>query len=250
MERPADPPARRPRRMPGPSAERPPLKANIFEKMQIANTQLLPLFPYFGPGAMLPCGALMHGGAGGFGAFGEEAKQFSQFFHYNDADEVTLVWASDGGPRAAGLLLCLGQHHGVKPTLRDPDDPSSFAIMTITQRQTLEGPQGEAITFRCTQCRETLVHWAYDATPLPEADARAADADRHPALRTISGSAEAALEYNRGEQQRTCAKCGTVNAPFPLASWGWDTYTASTRAVNQARRTVDAAARSVPPAAK
>lgn len=249
MERTANPAARGARRMPSPSADKPPLKANIFEKVQAANTQLLPLFPYWGPGAMVPAGALMRGGPGGFGAFGEEAKQFGQFFHYNDADEVTLVWATDGGRRATGLVLCLGQHHGVKPTLRDPDDPSSFAIMTITQRQTLQGSQREAISFRCVQCHETLVQWEYDATPLPEGEARAPDGDRYPALPTITSSADAALQYNRVEQ-RTCPKCGTVNPPFPLASWGWDTYTASTRAVNLARRALDAAAQAMGQAVK
>jgi hypothetical protein len=116
-----------------PPSDRPPLKTNLFERMQAGNTQLLPLFPYLGPGAMVPAGSLMFGGPGeGFADFGGGASEFGHFFHYNDADEVTVVWATDGGPRGAGLIRCLAHHHGVKPHLRDADDPSSFSLAVIT----------------------------------------------------------------------------------------------------------------------
>jgi hypothetical protein len=232
------------RRIAPPSGERLPLKANVFERMQASNTQLQPLFPYFGPGAMVPAGSLMHGGAGaGFADFGGGAADFGHFFHYNDADEVTVAWATDGGPRAAGLIRCLANHHGVKPHLRDPNDPDSFALAVITQRQSTDGPQREAVEFRCGQCHEPLVHHEYDGAPSPPGERRAPDADPYPVLPSIAGSAEAAEAYNASEAARTCRKCGTVSPPFPLEQWGWSTHVRNSRAVNAARRALDAAAR-------
>jgi hypothetical protein len=231
------------RRIPSPTDEKVPLKANLFEKMQASNSELVPLFPYFGRGAMVPAAALMHGGSGaGFADFGGGASEFGHFFHYNDADEVTVVWATDGGPRGAGLIRCLANHHGVKPHLRDPQDPNSFSITVITQRQSLDGPQREAVQFRCEKCHETLIHHEYDATPLPPRDQRPPDADPYPALPTIVGSAEAAEVYNASEAARTCPKCGTVSQPFPLEQWGWSTHTQNSRLINAARRALDAAA--------
>ncbi len=234
------------RRIPPPSDERVPLKANVFEKLQASNTQLVPLFPYFGRGALVPAASLMRGGSGaGFADFGGGRSDFGHFFHYNDADEVTVVWATDGTPPGAGLIRCLAHHHGVKPHLRDPRDPNSFALSVITQRQAEAGLQREAVQFRCAQCHETLLHHEYDATPLPPPAERPPDADLYPALPTIIGSAEAAEAYNASEAARTCRKCGTVNPPFPLEAWGWSTYVHNSRTVNAARRLFDAAARTV-----
>jgi hypothetical protein len=238
-------------RIPPPADERAPLKTNVFEKLQASNSELIPLFPYFGRGAIVPAAAVMHGGpGGGFADFGGGASDFGHFFHYNDADEVTLVWASDGGPRGSGLIRCLANHHGVKPHLRDPNDPNSFSVTVITQRQAEDGPQREAVQFRCEKCHETLIHHEYDATPLPPRAERAPDADPHPALATIVGSADAAEAYNASEAARTCPKCGIVSQPFPLEPWGWGTHKRNSEIVNRARRMLDAAARAAaaPPA--
>ena len=40
--------------IPPPRADRPPIRVNVFEAMQHSNTQLMPLFPYLHPGAMVP----------------------------------------------------------------------------------------------------------------------------------------------------------------------------------------------------
>jgi predicted RNA-binding Zn-ribbon protein involved in translation (DUF1610 family) len=231
------------RRIPPPSADKAPLKANVFDKMQGSNSQLVPLFPYLERGAIVPAASLMRGGTGeGFADFGGGHSEFGHFFHYNDADEVTIVWATDGGPRGVGLIRCLANHHGVKPHLRDPNDPNSFSVVVITQRQAESGPQKEAVQFRCEQCHETLIHHEYDATPPPPKAERAADADPYPALPSITGSADAAEAYNASVAARTCPKCGTVNPPFPLEQWGWGTHARNSRIVNAARRLLDAAA--------
>jgi hypothetical protein len=232
------------RRIAPPTDAKAPLKANVFEVAKNSNTQLVPLFPYFGAGAIVPAASVMRGGTGeGFADFGGGKSEFGNFFHHNDVDEVALVWATDGGPRAAGLIRCLANHHGVQPHLRDPDDPTCFSLNVITQRQTESGPQREAVEFRCKKCRETLIHHEYDATPVPEGAEPSADADPHPALATILGSAEAAETYNASEAARTCPKCGTVNPPFPLEQWGWGIHAHNSRIVNAARRMLDAAAR-------
>src|SRR5262245_7484110 len=116
------------RRIPRPTAEKPPLKANIFERMQSSNTQLLPLFPYLGPGAIVPCGSIFRGGdAAGFASCGGEEESFGRFFHDNDADEVALNFATDLPPFGCGHLRVLANHHGVQGRVRDAADPNSFS---------------------------------------------------------------------------------------------------------------------------
>ena len=51
--------------------------------MRHANTQLVPLFPYYGPGAIVYSGALFRGGPG---------YDVGHFFHYNTVDEISFVW--------------------------------------------------------------------------------------------------------------------------------------------------------------
>ncbi|HMK11809.1 MAG TPA: hypothetical protein VK461_09525, partial [Acidimicrobiales bacterium] len=70
-------------RIPPPTGTREPLKVNVYERMQHANTQLVPLFPYYGPGAIVYSGALFRGGPG---------YDVGHFFHYNTVDEITFVW--------------------------------------------------------------------------------------------------------------------------------------------------------------
>ncbi|MGC0239673.1 hypothetical protein [Arthrobacter sp. SD76] len=71
-----------------PAGARAPLKASVFERMGKANTQLVPLFPYTETGSIVPCGALLWGGAD---------RSHGQFFHWNTVNEVTLTWGSHGG---------------------------------------------------------------------------------------------------------------------------------------------------------
>jgi hypothetical protein len=230
-------------RIPPPSDDKPPLKANLFDKLQATNTQLMPLFPYLDRGAIVPAASLMRGGTGaGFADFGGGHAEFGNFFHYNDADEVALTWATDGGTRAAGLIRCLPNHHGVQPHLREPNDPNCFSIVVITQRQADTGAQREAVEFRCRQCRQPLVHHEYDATPPATPREAAPEAEPYPALPSILGSAAAAEAYNASEAARPCPKCGTVNPPFPLEQWGWSVHAQNSRIVNAGRRMLDAAA--------
>ena len=49
------------RRIPLPRDDRPPLKVNLFERMQGGNCQLMPLFPYEDADSLVPAGAIFRG---------------------------------------------------------------------------------------------------------------------------------------------------------------------------------------------
>jgi hypothetical protein len=227
-----------------PAPDKPPLKVNVFEKMQSSNTQLLPLFPYLGPGAIVPCGAIFHGGGGGgLGSVSEANAEFGRFFHDNQADEVALAWATDARPFGAGHLRVLPNHHGVEGRVGDPASAESFAVSTITQRQTTGAEQEETVTFRCRKCHTPLAQSHYHGLPPAAAAPGEGALDAYPPLPTIVGSAAVAERYNADEQQRRCQQCGTTNPIFPLESWGWDVYARQSRIVNAARLALDEAAR-------
>jgi hypothetical protein len=222
-------------RIPRPTGERLPLKTNVFEVMQSANTQLLPLFPYLGEGAIVPCGATFSGGPHDFG----------HFFHTNPLDEIVVAFGTDGGNIQPGDVHVLAKTHGVRPYLKDPTSPDSFLLVAITQREATEAPGygREAITFRCQKCAEELFSLEFAALALPPRDQRPADAETYPAFGTLVGTLDAANAFNADEAQRTCKKCGTVTPPFPVDLWGLRAYVQQSRTVNAARRALDAAAR-------
>ncbi len=228
-------PARSAPRIPPPTAGKIPLKVSIFEKMQTTNTTLLPLFPYRGEGAIVPCGAIFTGGPG---------RDFGHFFHTNPLDEVVLTFGASGGNVHAGDVHVLAKTHGVRPDIKDPTDPSTFLVTCITQRDASEasGYGREAITFRCHGCSEVLLRFEFAA--LPPLPPHAAGAERYPTFATITGTLAAAEAFNADVAQRTCRKCGRVNAPFPIR--GWIRYVAQSRTVNEARRTLTAQATSMP----
>ena len=226
--------ARPARRIPPPTADKEVLKVNVYERMQCGNTQLLPLFPYYGEGACVPCGAILRGAPG---------ADWGHFFHWNTVDEVVTVYGGAGGLMQTGQIFATQKLHGVNSFLKNPTDDASYLVITITQRQSVAAPQREAIIMRCGKCAEQLVRFDYDAPPLAPASARPADADAHPAFLTIVQSWAVLDRYNADPAQRHCAKCGTDNPPFPLERWGWGHYSRQSETVNAARRALDAAAR-------
>lgn len=217
-------PARPPRRIPAPDGSREPLRANLFERMQSANVELVPLFPYFGEGAIVPAGAIMRGGP---------EADFGQFFHWNTTDEVVIAFGAQGALTDTGMVFVGQNMHGVNSFLKNPQDPGSFLVTSITQRQRVGETQQEAIIFRCLECKEVLMRFDFDATPAP-ADHPASAPDSCQLFPTIIYSAQAAQKFNQSEAARTCAKCGSVNPPFPLERWGWTHY------AEQSRTAIDA----------
>lgn len=202
-----------------PNGAREPLKVNVFERMQHANTQLVPLFPYYGPGAIVLSGALFRGGPG---------YDAGHFFHNNSVQEVTFVWGSSGALLETGRIMAGASLHGVNSFLRDPESPDSFLVVTICQRQTDAQPQTEQVIWRCTKCHEHLLVHEFTETPSDDG------ADRFPAFPTINQSVEPVERFNGDETLRTCSKCGHVNDPFPMEAWGWGQWAMQQRTVNDA----------------
>ena len=207
--------------IPPPRADRPPLHTNVFDAMQRGNTQLMPLFPYLHPGAMVPAGAMILGGPG---------ADYGHFFHHNTQDEVVLALAASGAVLATGQVFVGARIHGVNSFLKNEKDPSAFAIMVITQRQADSGAQMEACSLRCDKCHEEIFLKEFDATPAPDA----LEAD-HPFV-SVAVLPALFAEYNDDAARRTCAKCGHVNTPFPVAAWGWDKYAQASAAAIAGRR--------------
>jgi hypothetical protein len=142
-----------------------------------------------------------------------------------------------------GQVFATQKLHGVNSFLKNPHDPASYLVITVTQRQSAGPPQREAIIMRCAKCAEQVARFEYEAPPLAPADARGPDADAHPGFITIVKSWETLDAYNADAGQRRCAACGHQNEPFPLERWGWGRYRAQAITVNAARRALDAAAR-------
>jgi hypothetical protein len=218
-------------RIPPPDGSREPLRTNVFDAMMVANTQLAPLFPYFGEGAMVPAGAIMRGG---------EDVTYGQFFHFNTVDEVVIVFGAEGSFTDTGFVFVGANTHGVNSFLKNEHDPKSFNLVTITQRQRVGEEQKEAVTLRCVKCKEIVAQLAFDATPPPAS--HRADPQGERAFVTLINSAQAAAQYNQSEASRTCNKCGTLNPRFPLERWGWTAYAIQSRTAADARRAFERAA--------
>jgi hypothetical protein len=222
-------------RIPAPSGEREPLKTNIYELMRNSATQLVPLFPYFGRGAMLPAGALFRGGPD---------SSYGRFFHRNSVEEVYICFGAQGAMARAGGMFIQGKMHEVQSPLLDPEDPNGFVVSVITQRQADDGDQHESLTFRCSECNNKLFQFEFPSTPADGVETHAGeyggrDDDAYPMFPTQWGSFAAADAFNRDEQARTCDKCGHVNAPFPLDRWGWERWVSHHEVVNAARKLLD-----------
>jgi hypothetical protein len=120
--------------IPHPAGTREPVKANVFERMISANTAPLPLFPCYGPGAILVTAALTHGQR--------------RLLHHRQLTRRSRPPVHPGpvrGQRRNPRLLTLTQRQ------RDADDPQ---------------PQREAIQFRCENCGNLLLEFDYDARGL------------------------------------------------------------------------------------
>src|SRR5436190_14778919 len=90
-----------------------PRKVNVFESMLAHQGMLeqMPLFPYFGPGDIVPTAAL---------SLSLPDMPRVQFYHYNDIPEVILAMAGDGAMLATGQLYLQQGTHGVTTFLRNP----------------------------------------------------------------------------------------------------------------------------------
>jgi hypothetical protein len=228
------------RRIPLPTGHREPMKVNVYNFMTGATCQLLPLFPYDDTGAMVPCGAVFTGDP--------EDSEFGHFFHYNTVQEVAVTFGANNAMLQSGQIFVTQQLHGVNSFLRDTADPEAFIMMTITQHQSEDGDQNEAILFRCQKCHEELLRHEYNATPkgvdgYDPSQWGGSMTDEVPMFTTIWGTNKAAVDYD-DESVRTCPKCGHLNAPHPHHKAGWQRYLNQVRAAESAKQALRSAAQS------
>jgi hypothetical protein len=178
---------------------------------------------------------------------GTDSGNYGQFFHMNTVEEIAVVYGSNNAMLATGTVFATQRVHGVNSFLKDAADPDAFVLITITQRQTEDGDQHEAILFRCQKCSHELVNFGYNATPRDVAGHDPSqwggtDDDQVAMFPTLWGSTVAVDQYNGSEAARTCPECGHVNAEFPADLWGWRRWLTQQRSVNLARQALEAAA--------
>jgi hypothetical protein len=227
------------RRIPAPNGKREPLKANIYERMSKAAANLIPIFPYDEAGTMVPCGTVMFGG---------EGRDHGHFFHANSISEVLVTFGSHEAMLASGAIMATQKVHGVNSFLRDHNNPDAFIVATITQRQSEEAGQHEALTANCKNCKKEIVRLEYGAGPAgtPDFDpSRFGKADdKFPQFATLAASSEF-VDARNSDEGRTCANCGHVNDLFPEDPWGWRRMVDQTRVVNAAYHELQAKAKEV-----
>ncbi len=214
-----------------PPEYREPLRVNVYEFAREATAALAPMFPYFAPGAIVPCVALQD--PGGRGPMG-------YFVHFNTVQEVNVSFGTRNSYQTPGGVQVGPTTHGVgqKPG-QAGNNGAMINIAVITQRQAVGEPQKESIIFRCESCDAEVMKHDYDAHTFP--DTLAAPAEPWMiGLPTISQSAAASQAFN--ESDRTCPQCGHVSAPFPADYWGWAEYRRRTHVIAETREIMAAAA--------
>jgi hypothetical protein len=204
-----------------------PLKVNVFEHM-LAHQGMLeqaPLFPYLGPGDIVPTGAL---------SLTLPETPRVHFYHYNDIPEVILCMASEGGLIATGQLYLQEGTHGVTTFIRQPrgDEGRHYQISLIVIRMKSEGPQNEAFILRCLKCNEVVFRIDRDVWQGPAHP-------HYPELANIRFYADAADAFNA--EERSCGKCGAAQPRFPSELMGWRRYAQYVELANRARTDMEAA---------
>lgn len=222
-----------------PTGVREPLKVSIYERMSKSNAQLMPIFPYDEAGTMVPCGALLYGGPD---------RTHTHFFHWNTVSELLVAWGSNEAMIASGSLMATQPFHGVNSFLRDEKKEGTFALVTITQRQSSETGQREALTAKCESCKKDILRFEYDSAPhgAPDFD-EVVYTDADDVFRQFStqwGGVEFAKQRN-SDAVRTCEHCGHENSVFEMSAWGWDRMVSQTSAVNAAFESLKASAEEV-----
>lgn len=212
----------------GPPSKRP-LKVNVFENMMAHQGMLeqVPIFPYFGPGDIVPTAAL---------SLSLPDMPRVHFYHYNDIPEVILVMAGSGALLSTGQLYLQQGTHGVTTFLRKPVAPEAqgYLIALIVIRMKDHGPQNEGFVMRCVQCNEVVFRMDRDVWKAPERP-------HYPELANVRFYADAVDAFNA--QERACETCGAKQPRFPQELAGWRRYAQYVELANRARTEIEAAAK-------
>ena len=204
-----------------------PLKVNVFEQMLGHQGMLeqIPLFPYLGPGDIVPTAAL---------SLTMPDTPRVHFYHYNDVPEVILCMASEGGLIATGQLYLQQGTHGVTPFIRQPTGPEGkhYQLALIIIRIKPEAPQNEGFILRCPKCNDIVFRMDRDVWPSsPRAHV--------PELLNIRFYADAVDAYN--SEPRRCAACSAEQPRFPSELMGWRRYAQYVDLANRARTDMEKA---------
>jgi hypothetical protein len=201
-------------RLAPPDPARPPLKVNIFDFMRVANTSLVPLFPYLEPGCIVPTGNAFRAGPG---------RDTGVFEHFNTVDEVSICFAGRGSRVRPGQVTVGANTHRVGGFFANAGDPDSFVLISVTQRQAeAETDQQEALAFFCAKCQEKLLSSTFDGKPERPQGTMPRGCEQY--VETVVAAAQLSEALNGDAQSRICTKCGHENPPFPVEQWGWRAY--------------------------
>lgn len=204
-----------------------PLKVNVFAHMTAHQGMLqqVPLFPYLGPGDIVPTAAL---------SLTLPDTPRVHFYHYNDIPEVILCMASEGGLIATGQLYLQQGTHGVTTFIRQPTGPEGkhYQISLIIIRMQESGPQNEAFVLRCGSCNEIVFRMDRDIWQAPPHE-------HYPELANIRFYADAVDAFNT--ESRHCPSCAAEQPRFPSELMGWRRYVQYVELANRARRDIEAA---------
>ncbi|HSN30307.1 MAG TPA: hypothetical protein VLT45_28660 [Kofleriaceae bacterium] len=202
-----------------------PLKQNVFAHMLSHQGMLeqVPLFPYVGPGDIVPTAAL---------SLTLPETPRVHFYHYNDIPEVILCMASDGGLIATGQLYLQQGTHGVTTFIRQPTgaEGKHYQISLIIFRMRDHGPQNEGFVLRCAKCNAIVFRVDRDIWQAPPHE-------HYPELANIRFYADAVDAYNA--EARTCGSCGAEQPRFPAELMGWRRYVQYVELANRARRDIE-----------
>jgi hypothetical protein len=211
----------------GKQAAKRPLKVNVFEHMMAHQGMLqqVPLFPYLGPGDIVPTGAL---------SLTQPGTPRVHFYHYNDIPEVILCMASEGGLIATGQLYLQQGTHGVTTFIRQPAGPEGkhYQISLIIIRMKETGPQNEAFVLRCGSCNAIVFRMDRDIWQAPPHA-------HYPELANIRFYADAVDAFNT--EPRRCPSCDAEQQRFPAELMGWRRYVQYIELANRARRDIEVA---------
>ena len=201
-----------------------PLKVNVFEHMMAHQGMLeqLPLFPYFGPGDIVPTAAL---------SLSLPDMPRVHFYHYNDIPEVILCMAGEGGLLATGQLYLQQGTHGVTTFLRKPAgaEGEHYQISLIIIRMKRDGAAERGFILRCPSCNEVVFRMDRDVWQGPRT--------------ALSRARQRALLRRRGRRiQRRAAHAARMRRRRSRASrraHGWRRYAQYVELANRARGDIE-----------
>jgi len=209
-----------------------PRKVNVFESMMAHQGMLqqIPLFPYFGPGDIVPTAAL---------SLSLPDMPRVHFYHYNDVTEVIIAMAGEGATLSAGQIYLQKGTHGVTTFLRSPKgkEAQGYQLALIIIRMRPEGPQNEGFLLRCFKCNEVVFRMDRDVFEAPAHP-------YYPELPNVRFYADAVDAFNA--EERACPGCGAVQPRFPQELMGWRRYAQYAELANRARAHIEAAAGPAP----